>query len=186
MNATNRTPDEIESDIDKVRERMDSTLDSLEHRLDAKRILRESLDNFRNSEAIKYAAGAAASAGRAAREHPVPAAIAGASLFGLLVWGLRSGLHSRNERKSMRNVSQAVDTARDRLIEAKRTLSSSTRGARERTREAADHAWEGIQHAGTEARSAVREHPVAAGVLGLALLAVAAASIPSVRDRFRP
>ena len=184
---TNRTPDEIESDIDKVRERMDSTLDSLEHKLDAKRMLREGLDNFRNSEAIKYAAGAALKAGRAAREHPVPAAIAGASLFGLLVWGLRSGLHSRSERKAMRNVSEAVDTARDRLIEAKRTLSSSTRGARQRTREAAGHAWEGMQHAGSEARSVAREHPMAvAGVLGLALVAVAAASIPAVRDRMRP
>lgn len=185
MNTT-RTPDEIESDINRVRERMDSTLDSLEHRLDAKRMLREGLEHFRNSEAVRYATKATASAARAAREHPVPAALAGAGLVGLVFWGLRSGLHSRSERQAMRNVSSVVDTARERLIEAKRVLSESTRGARQRTRDAADHAWDGIQHAGSEARSAAREHPVAAGVLGLALLAVAAASIPAVRDRLRP
>ncbi len=184
MNA-NRTPDEIEADINKVRERMDSTLDSLEHRLDAKRMLRDGLEQFRNSEAIRYATNAAAGAGRAAREHPVPAALAGAGLLGLIFWGLRSGLHSRGERKAMRNVSSAMDTARDRLIEAQRTLSESTRGARKRSREVAGQAWDGIRHAGSEARSVAREHPVAAGVLGLALVAVAAASLPSVRDRIR-
>lgn len=182
---TNRTPDEIEADINKVRSRMDSTLDSFEKKLDAKRILREGLEKFRDSEAIKYATSAAVSTGRAAREHPVPAAIAGASLLGLIFWGLRSGLHSRSERKAMRNVSSAVDTARNRLIEAKRTLSESTRGARGRSREVADRAWDGIRHAGSEARSVAREHPVAAAALGLALVAVAAASFPAVRDKFR-
>jgi hypothetical protein len=182
MNA-NRTPDEIEADINDVRERMDSTLDTLEQRLDAKRLLREGLEHFRNSEAIKYATTAAVSAGRAARDHPVPAALAGAGLLGLIVWGMRSS-HSRTERKAMRNVSEAVDTARDRLMNAKSALAESARGASGWTRDAAGRAWHEIEHAGSEARSTVRKHPVAASAAGLAIIAIAAAAaLPSIRNR---
>lgn len=182
MNA-NRTPEQIEADINDVRERMDSTLDTLEQRLDAKQLIRDGLDHLRNSDTIRYVTMTAASAGRVAREHPVPAAIAGASLLGLIVWGLRSGTHS--ERNAMRHVSDAVNTARDRLLSAKQTLADSTRGARRRTLDAAGHAWKEIEQAGGEARSVVREHPVATSAVGLVLIAAiaAAAALPGVRNR---
>lgn len=200
MNAS-RTPAQIEGDINDVRDRVDSTLNSLEQRLDAKRLIREGLDYARNTQAVKVATNAAASARRTAREHPVPAAIAGASLLGLIVWGLSSGWRSRTERQGMRRMS---DTAADWLTHARRymkdstaessatsaatsaatTLAESTRRARQRTRDAAGRAWQGIEHAGSEARTVVRKHPMAASAVGLAMIAIAtAAAVPALRHR---
>jgi hypothetical protein len=181
---TNRSPEQIESDIDGVRERMDSTLDELEHRLDARRMLRDGLSQLADTEVIRYAATAAASAGRAAREHPVPTALAGVGLLGLVVWGMRSGSHARTERTALRGVSDAVDTARERLNDARRSLMESTGGTRRRMREAGGQAWHHLEDMGGEARSMARSHPVAAGALGLALVAVAAAiATPGIRKR---
>lgn len=183
MNA-NRTPEQIEADINDVRERVDSTLGTLERRQHAKKMLLDGIDHLRNGKTVRHVTTAVMSAGRTAREHPLPAALAGAGLLGLLVWGLRSGSHSQAERHAMRHVSEAVDMARDRLMSAKQALADATRGARRKTRDTASQAWKGIEHAGSEARSAARDHPVAAGALGIALLAIAAAAaIPSVRDR---
>lgn len=192
MNAS-RTPEQIEGDINDVRDRVDSTLDTLEQRLDAKRLIREGLDYVRNTQAVKYATNAAASARRTAREHPVPSAIAGASLLGLIVWGLSSGLRSRTERQGMRRMS---DTAADWLTHARRSMrestaesaaesmAESTRRARQRTRDAAGRAWQGIEHAGSEARAVVRKHPMAASAVGLAVIAIAtAAAVPALRHR---
>ena len=204
MNAS-RTPEQIEGDINDVRDRVDYTLDTLEQRLDAKRLFREGLDYVRNTQAVKYATNAAASARRTAREHPVPSAIAGASLLGLIVWGLSSGLRSRTKRQGMRRMS---DTAADWLTHARRYLRESTaestaesaatsavtsavtsmaesaRRARQRTRDAAGRAWQGIEHAGSEARTVVRKHPMAASAVGLAVIAIAtAAAVPALRHR---
>jgi len=196
MNAS-RTPEQIEGDINDVRDRVDSTLDTLEQRLDAKRLICEGLDYVRNTQAVKYATNAAASARRTAREHPVPSAIAGASLLGLIVWGLSSGLRSRTERQGMRRMS---DTAADWLTHARRSMrestaestaesaaesmAESTRRARQRTRDAAGRAWQGIEHAGSEARAVVRKHPMAASAVGLAVIAIAtAAAVPALRHR---
>ena len=204
MNAS-RTPEQIEGDINDVRDRVDYTLDTLEQRLDAKRLFREGLDYVRNTQAVKYATNAAASARRTAREHPVPSAIAGASLLGLIVWGLSSGLRSRTKRQGMRRMS---DTAADWLTHARRymrestaesaaksaatsaatsavtSLAESARRARQRTRDAAGRAWQGIEHAGSEARTVVRKHPMAASAVGLAVIAIAtAAAVPALRHR---
>ena len=165
MNAS-RTPEQIEGDINDVRDRVDYTLDTLEQRLAAKRPFREGLDYVRNTQAVKYATNAAASARRTARQHPVPSAIAGASLLGLIVWGLSSGLRSRTKRQGMRRMS---DTAADWLTHARRymrestaestaesaatsavtsavtTMAESARRARQRTRDAAGRAWQGIE-----------------------------------------
>lgn len=200
MNAS-RTPEQIEGDINDVRDRVDSTLDTLEQRLDAKRMIREGLNYVRNTPAVKYATTAAVSAGRTAREHPLPSAIAGASLLGLIVWGLTSRLNSRTNRQGMRRMS---DTAANWLTNARNSMKDSmpdstagstaastakymvesTRRARQRTHDAAGRAWQGIEHAGSEARAVVRKHPMAASAVGLAMIAIAtAAAVPTLRQR---
>ena len=184
--STNRSPEEIESNIDGVRERMDSTLEELEHRLDARRMLRDGLSQLADTEVIRYAVTAATSAGRAAREHPVPTALAGVGLLGLVVWGLRSNStsHARTQRTTLASLSDAVDTARERLSEARSSLMDSTRGPRRRMRDAGSQAWHHMEDMGGEAREMARTHPVATGALGLALVAVAAAiATPGIRKR---
>jgi ElaB/YqjD/DUF883 family membrane-anchored ribosome-binding protein len=181
---TNRTPEQIEANIDDVRERMDSTLDELEHRLNARRMLRDGLAQLSNTEVIRYAASAAASAGRTAREYPVPTALAGVGLLGLVAWGLRARSHSHAGRHSLRDISDAVDSARERLSSARKSLAGSAGSTRRRVRDAGTEAWHKMEAVGTEAGSLARSHPVAAGAIGLVVLAIAAAAAtPAIRDR---
>lgn len=181
---TNRTPEQIEADIEGVRERMDSTLDELAHRLNARRMLRDGLAQLSNTEVIRYAATAAASAGRTARDYPVPTALAGIGLLGLVAWGMRTGSHSRYRRKTLRNVSDAVDSARERLSNARSSLMDSAGSARRRVRDAGADAWRHVEDFGSEAHSMARSHPVATGAIGLAVVALAAmAATPAIRDR---
>ena len=207
MNAS-RTPEQIEGDINNVRDRVDSTLETLEQRLDAKRLVGEGLNYVRNTPAVKYATTAAASARRAARQYPVPTAVAGAGLLGLIIWGLTSRLNSRTNRQGMRRMSDTAanwlsiarnsmkdsmdstadtavgSTAASTAASTANFMAESTRRARQQTRDAAGRAWRGIEHAGSEARTVVRKHPMAASAVGLAMIAIAtAAAIPALRHR---
>jgi hypothetical protein len=76
-------------------------------------------------------------------------------------------------RSKTYDASRAVGSARAHLNNARRMLSES-----------ANDAWHRVEDAGSAAKSTVREHPVAAGALGLAIVALAAAAaIPGVRER---
>jgi ElaB/YqjD/DUF883 family membrane-anchored ribosome-binding protein len=181
---TQRTPEEIARENEQVRQDIDSTLEELEHRLDAGRMLREGLDFMRNTDAVRYTAAAAATASRVAREHPVPAAIAGVGALGLLIWGMRARSHSRIQPSSFHGLTDALGTARERLAEAKRALAGSTGGTRRRMSDAGSEAWRRIGDAGNEARTMVRDHPVATSAVGLAIIALAAAAlVPMMGER---
>jgi hypothetical protein len=169
---SHRSPEEIEAQNEGVRSRMDSTLEELEQRLDPAEVVRAGIDRLRETDAVRYATAAAVIAGRTAREHPVPTALAGIGVLGLIAWGLRPRPH-RMYRSKTYDASHAIGSARAHLSNARRMLEDS-----------ASDAWQHLGDAGSAARSTVREHPAAAGAIGLALVAIAAAAaIPSVRDR---
>jgi hypothetical protein len=178
-----RTPEQIAADIDEVRGRMDATLDEIEHRLNVRRMVREGLDELRNTGIVRSASAMASSAGRSARDHPVPAALTGAGLLGLIAWGVIAGSHARHERRARRDVSDAVQAARQRLQSARRSLTGGSSTAGRRVIEAGSDALQHVGEVGSEAREMVRQHPMAAGAVGLALLALALAATPAVRHR---
>ncbi len=182
----NRTPEQIQAEIEDVRERMDSTLDAIEHRLDPRRMMRDGLAQLSNTEVIRYAASAASSAGRAARQYPVPTALAGVGLLSLVVWGMRGRSHttSRHRRNRRDHMSDAVDSARQRLSSARDAVMESASSAQRRMRDAGSEALHRVGSAGSEASSMARSHPMAAGAIGLAVLALAVmAATPAIRDR---
>ena len=108
-----RTAEQIAADIDDVRDRMDATLEELEHRLNVRRMVRDGLAELGKTEAVRVASAAALRASRTAREHPMPAALAGAGLLGLVAWGIHAGTHARRDRRSRRDVTRAVEAARE-------------------------------------------------------------------------
>ena len=182
----NRTPEQLEADNNDVRSRMDSTLDELEQRLDAREVLRAGLDRLRDTDAVRYTTAAAVTAGRVARDHPVPAALAGVGLLGLIVWGLRARPHG-GYRSRTYDASDAIGTAKAHLHNARRMLAESASSQRRRIADAGGRAWHHLEDAGRGARTTAREHPVATSAIGLAILAIAAAAaIPAVRDRVKP
>lgn len=174
-----RTPEEIAGEINQVRARMDATLDAIEHRLSAKELVREGLDYVRYSNAARYAVRAGTRATEAAREHPVAAALAGASLVGLAYWGWRWS-HSSGRTGSgatLAHLAAAVDAARTKLHDARHALPRLGESARSHLQDAASSARERLTHAGRGSRTLVREHPVASSAAGIALAALAVASV---------
>lgn len=179
----NRTPEQLEAENNEVRSRMDSTLDELEERLDAREVWRAGVDRLRDTDAVRYTTAAAVIAGRVARDHPLPSALAGVGLLGLIVWTLRPRAH-RAYRSRTYDATSAISTAKAHLKNARRMLAESTSDARERASDAGSRAWHRMEDAGSSARRTVERHPVAAGAVGLAILAIAAAAaVPSVRER---
>jgi len=72
---SNRTPEEIEGEIDRIRARLDATLDELEHRLTPRELIRNGIGALSGFEASRYAVRLAG----LVRRYPIPAAIAGIS-----------------------------------------------------------------------------------------------------------
>jgi ElaB/YqjD/DUF883 family membrane-anchored ribosome-binding protein len=182
-----RTPEQIAGEIDEVRERMDATLDALEHRLSARELLRDGLDYVRYSNAARYAVRASRQAGQTAREHPVAAALAGASLVGLAYWGWRWSHASRGTGSGahLRHLASAVEAARGKLHDARHALPDLGHSARRHLSDAAAGVRSRIAHTGRSSQTLVREHPVAAGATGFAVLALTVASVLYGRNRLR-
>ena len=70
-----RTAEQIEAEINRVRARLDKTLGELEHRLTPRELIRDGVDTL--SRCVLRA-------GDLVRRYPVPAAIAGASVIGII------------------------------------------------------------------------------------------------------
>jgi hypothetical protein len=76
-----RTAAQIDAEINQIRARVDNTLGELEHRLTLREVIRDGVEMLSHYEAGRYAL----TAGDLVRRYPVPAAIAGASVIGLVL-----------------------------------------------------------------------------------------------------
>lgn len=75
-----RTAAQIEAEINHIRARLDNTLGELELRLTPRELIRNGVETLSRYEAGRYALRA----GDLIRRYPVPAAIAGASVIGII------------------------------------------------------------------------------------------------------
>ena len=189
-----RTPEEIEAEIDRTRDRMDATLTELEFRLTPRELIRDGINSLSGLQASRYVGKYAGKMMHLGRRYPKPAAIAGASLAGLYLAGRRFKNRTSEDQTSAARLSQAMDVARETMQDTKKTLAKTagaakdkvvgaTSGAMERASDIADSASKRLRQAGTSVQSVTRERPVAAGALALALAAAVLMSIPSVRRR---
>jgi ElaB/YqjD/DUF883 family membrane-anchored ribosome-binding protein len=188
-----RKPEEIEADLDRVRARMDATLDELERRLTPRELIRDGIDAVARIEASRYLVRVAG----LARHYPIPAALAGVGLAGLIVAGRRrSAQRLPDDGKSAGRVSQAMETAREKLLDTQQTISGSAGAARaklagatsrgmERASDLAGSARKQLRRVGSGVQTMARERPVTAGALGLAIGVALAASIPYIRRKLR-
>jgi ElaB/YqjD/DUF883 family membrane-anchored ribosome-binding protein len=192
MNAEQKTSEEIEAEIDRVRARMDATLDEIEHRLSPREMIRDGVSSISRIEAGRYALHLAA----LARRYPMPAAVAGITLAGLLVAGRRYSA-SRSEQKdaaSTSRLSRALDAARGTLRNTSDTISGSAGSARtrlsratsegmERASEVSTRARKQLRRAGNSAQSYARERPFVVGAAALAVGAAVAVCVPYLRKK---
>ncbi|HKQ23002.1 MAG TPA: DUF3618 domain-containing protein [Burkholderiales bacterium] len=186
-----RKPEEIEAELDRVRERMDATLDEIEHRLTPRELIRDGIDSVSGIDASRYIVGLASLAQR----YPIPMALAGSSLAGLFLAGRRrSPPQLPAEGKSAGRVLQVLEAAKEKLLETKQALSDSAGTARgklsgatysgmDRASEIAGKARKQLSRASSGVQSMARDRPVTAGAIGLAIVIAAAASVPYIRRK---
>jgi|KBSMisStandDraft_5_1062788.scaffolds.fasta_scaffold15654_6 ElaB/YqjD/DUF883 family membrane-anchored ribosome-binding protein len=189
---SNRTPEEIEGEIDRIRARLDATLDELEHRLTPRELIRNGIGALSGFEASRYAVRLAG----LVRRYPIPAAIAGISVaVFLIVAGQRRRSRLSDTAGSKPRIPQVRETAMEKLLDtrqkiaqsavaARATLASAASNGKERASGIASNAGKQLRRASDKAQTIVREQPVAAGaVAALAIGAAAAMCIPSIRRK---
>src|SRR3954467_4701616 len=110
-----RTPEEIEAEIDRIRDRMDATLTDLEFRLTPRELVRDGINSLSGLQGSRYVGRHVGKLMPLGRRYPKPAAIAGASLAGLLLAGRRYKTHDSDDDKSAARLSQAMDAARETM-----------------------------------------------------------------------
>ncbi len=186
-----RTAAQIEAEINRIRARLDNTLGELEHRLSPRELIRDGVDTLSRHEAGRYVLRA----GDLVRRHPVPAAIAGAGVIGVLI-AARQQVKSRYSysTRSTARLSHALDGARGKLLDTRRLLSRSAGTARDKLAGAtvstmatasdfAGAAGKQLRQASTSMQSIARRRPVAVSAIALALGAAIGLGIPAWRRR---
>ncbi|MEO8164958.1 MAG: hypothetical protein ABI619_06130, partial [Betaproteobacteria bacterium] len=166
-------------------------LGELEHRLTPREMIRDGVDSLSHYEAGRYVL----QLGALLRHYPVPAALAGASVVGLIFAG-RQRFKSRYSysKRSTARLSQALDSARGKLHDTRRSLSPSvdttrekladaTSSIRERARECAGNAGRQLRRAGAGVQSIARQRPIAMSAIALAVGAAVGLGIPALRRR---
>ena len=189
-----RTPEEIEAEIDRIRDRMDATLTDLEFRLTPRELLRDGINSLSGLQGSRYVGKYVGKMLHLGRRYPKPAAMAGAGLAGLLFAGRRYKTQTVEEQNSAARLSQAMNAARETMQDTKQTLAKgagvakdklvgATSSAMERASDIAQSASKRFRGAGSSVQNMTRERPVVASVLALALAAAVLMSIPSVRRK---
>lgn len=187
-----RRPEEIEADLDRLRAKMDATLDEIEYRLTPRQLLRDGIDSMARIDATKYIVGLAG----LTRSHPLPTALAGASLAGLIAARrrLRPQPPVEVDAKSAGFFSGWVDLAMEKLLGTKQAIAESAGSARsklagatsrgvERASDIAGSARDQLRRAGSGVQTLARERPLTAGAVGIAIAIAVAASIPYLRRK---
>jgi len=189
-----RTPDQIETNISRVRAKLDSTLDSLEQRLQPGELVRDAFDYLRDTDAARYMVSAGLRAGRVARDHPTPMAIAGVGILALLAWRRwhESAPVALAEPEHVSDrISAAVEAAREKLREARDSISGKAHDTmKSATRTFASDMADGARHRFERAQQgamsmAQERRAMTVGIIGLSLVALAAAASYGYQRRHR-
>jgi len=189
--AANRTPEQVEAEIDRIRARLDATLSEVEHRLTPRELLRDGIGALSGLEATSYVVKLAG----IARRYPVPAAIALITLAALaFAGGHRRRVRLSDTVGSRPRVPQARITSADKLLDARQKIADAASTARtklsgaasssvERAGALASSAGRQLRRASDRAQVMARSEPVATGAIALAVGAAVALCIPAVRRK---
>jgi ElaB/YqjD/DUF883 family membrane-anchored ribosome-binding protein len=209
-NYENKSPEQIQRDIERTRAEMGNTLDTLRQKLSPGQMLDEALDYFKGSGFSQFSSNL----GETVQQNPVPVSLIGIGIAWLAMAGSRSPYISSTWTATGRTPSrvgemassaavktgQVMQGARVRVGETRERMSDMAHSAQERVGEARERLGEMAQSARYqvgEAADRVRyqtarakdtynylrtEQPLILGVLGFALGAALGAGIPPTRQ----
>ncbi len=170
-----RRPDEIEAEIARTRTDMHATLTAIEQRLTPGQLIDQGLDYLRHSGATEFAQNL----GGAAKQNPLPVALATIGIGWLMALGRQPAQHegyganwtsgSMKDRASgaMHSASEGIGSAKQKLSGTMSSMADTTRQQYERARGSIDYL--------------VNEQPLVLGAIGLAIGAALGAAAPRTR-----
>jgi ElaB/YqjD/DUF883 family membrane-anchored ribosome-binding protein len=168
-----RRPDEILAEIDRTRGEMDRTLSAIEHRLTPGQLVDQGISYFRESGANEFVQNL----GGAAKQNPLPVALASIGIAWLMALGRQPAQHqgsmaygSASPGPGMREkasgiaqgVSERMSSAKQQLGEKMGSMREGASGTMETAREQWQRARGGVDYL-------VQEQPLVLGAIGLAI-----------------
>jgi hypothetical protein len=204
-----RSPRDIQADIERTRSELDQTLSAIERRLTPGQLVDQGIDYLRHSGAREYLVNLGASA----KQDPLPLALVAVGLGWLMLSGnrdraghgvatrpgasaedlaegardatagLRSAASSVRESVSgaVSSAGETVSSLRDGAARASRRISEATHAATDRAHRVGDAARHGADRLRSRLERFAHEQPMALGAIGIAAGAVLAASAPRTR-----
>ena len=196
-----RSPEEIQADVERTRYNLDHTLSAIEQRLNPSQLFDQGVDYLRHSGAREYMTNLGASA----KQEPLPLALVGIGLAWLMLSN-RNGHTSASRltdddlaasdrgpahaiadgiRGTVSSVRDGAARTSHRISEATHRVGQTAHAARERAGQMSAAARERAEQLRHGYDRVVNEHPLALGAVGLAIGAVLAATAPRSRQEDR-
>lgn len=202
-----RSPAEIQADIERTRANLDDTLTAIEHRLTPSQLFDQGVDYLRHSGAREYVSNL----GESAKQEPIPLALVGIGLAWLMLSNGRhgtagthvtTGTHTTSDdlaarakgaagsvadgvRGTMASMRDTASRASHRISDASHRIGQTAHAARERASHMSASARMQAERMRHGYDRIVNEHPLALGAIGLAVGAVLAATAPRTRREDR-
>lgn len=177
-----RRPDEIQAEIERTRGEMDRTLSAIEQRLTPGQLVDQGLDYLRHSGATEFAQNL----GGAAKQNPLPVALATIGIGWLMALGRQPAQHqgygaqwmSGSQSSSGPGMGEKMGAMKDRANEKigamKERASGTMSSMADTTRQQYERARGSIDYL-------VNEQPLLLGAIGLAIGAALGAAAPRTR-----
>lgn len=195
-----RRPDEIQAEIERTRGEMDRTLSAIEQRLTPGQLVDQGMDYLRHSGATEFAQNL----GGAAKQNPLPVALAGIGIAWLMALGRQPAQHQgygaqwtsgssassgpgmRESMSSMKDrANEKIGAMKDRASGTMQSASESYNSARQRLSgtmsSVADTTRQQYERARGSLDYLVNEQPLLLGAIGLAIGAALGAAAPRTR-----
>lgn len=163
------SPDELQEDIHRTRERIDETLDAIKQQLSPGDLVSQLLSMFRGEgrgpSMSSKAGDVLSSLAHTVKENPIPVALIGIGLLGLARDG---GGRSRSFASS--STGDVAEKLQEKAGEA-----------REKVEDKVSEAREALERGYEKVRDRIEDDPIVLGALGIALGAALGAGLPSTR-----
>lgn len=164
-------PDAIQADIHRTRERLDETIEAVKDRLSPGELFNQVTNYFRHnggsmnvgSKAGDWLSGLA----RTIKDNPIPVALIGIGLIGLI--------------KDDKHDTRSLDRERQPDQPANEGEPSGAEAASEKVQELATEARESLERGYQKVRQRLEDDPIVLGALGIALGAALGAGLPRTR-----
>lgn len=188
----NRSPEEIQRDIERTRAEMGATIETIRQKMSPGELLDQAIDYFKNSGPSQFTSNL----GETVKNNPVPVTLIGLGIGWLMLAGSRdphpsrtwaTASHTRDSMGAARErMGEMAHSAQERMGEASARLGEMAQSTRYQMGEAATRMRHQVRSQSAQVRDTYTylrdEQPLILGVVGFALGAALGAGLPPTRQ----